>query len=399
MIEELGSFKHFAQDHFKLDALAWLQKDTARDNPEVTSATIFKALVTQPALGIKSLLRLDQRGRWQELKTLLDSRRPMAGSDTTYLNALRCWMMEPTIEALYSNHLRLKQEGLAATWLSTGRRVLLSIMDGSSFGGFDFSVLAVAGGIPHVIDLEPSPGRGHELKTSRQLMKGAIERLGKGFASHLLYDGLMACKADFWRAQHYWGMHLVVKTSEESLEITQSTKEVWSSLSERDLKRAGVEIISGVDAKQGVSYQVHAQPGIPWVGSALRYNVAWVQETHLKGKFKGKTFEFWVLTTDETLTAAELREIAHNRWSIENNQFKETNEQVGSKRAYIKDPTTKEACLRMWFLGMALLKEFMAHLKTLPGYLSWGVKKTKGLAVEIILRGFPSEVLASHAPP
>ena len=307
--------------------------------------------------------------------------------------------MQPTREAAYNNHIRLRHQGAAKTVLSTGKKVTLAIADGSSFGGFDFSVLAIAGGIPHVVDMQPSPGRGHELKTSRDLMKRSIGNLGKGFATHLLYDGLMTVKADFWRARHYWGLHLLVKTSEETLEIVQSSKEVWTTLPQRDLERAGVEIISGVDAKQGTRYEVYAQAGVPWVGSALKFNVAWVKETHLKGKYKGQTIEFWVITTDQTLRAAELREIAHNRWSIENRQFKETNEQVKSKRAYIKNATAKEACLRIWFLGMALLKEFKAHLESLPQWVNWTVKKTKKLIAQVIFFGLPCEAPPNLSPP
>ncbi|MGD1017986.1 MAG: hypothetical protein ABSA12_01575 [Verrucomicrobiia bacterium] len=49
--------------------------------------------------------------------------------------------------------------------------------------------------------------------------------------------------------------------------------------------------------------------------------------------YAGQTFEFWVLTTDESLRAAEMRELAHARWAIENNGFKHSNAVVGSKRA------------------------------------------------------------------
>lgn len=395
-----AAFRRFAEERYKINYWANLQRDAARRNPQVPASLIFKALVYQAPLGIRSLLELDQKGRSQKLRELLGSSREIAGgSDSTMLRALAQWVQEPTREALCSNHLRLSHQGQTKTTLSTGKKVLLAICDGSHFGGFDFSVLAIAGGVPHALDLEPSPGRGHELKTSRNLMKRAAIRLGKGFATHLVYDGLMTVKADFWRARRYWGMHLVVKTSEEKLEIIQSSKEVWSALPRRDLERAGVEIISDVDAKAAISYEVYAQTAVPWVGSSLAFNVAWVKEAHLKGKYKGQTFEFWVLTTDQTLAAAELREIAHNRWSIENRQFKETNEQTGSKRAYIKDKTTKEALLRMWFLGMALLKEFKAHLETLPQWVNWSVKKTKKLIAQVILWGFPCQAPSVHSPP
>lgn len=400
MIRMYAAFRRFAQERYKINYWAGCQSDNAREDPLIGAGLVFKAIVYQAPLGIDSILELDQMGRGKELRGLLDSRRQIAaGSDTTILRVLNGWVMEPTIKAAYNNHLRLRHEGLAKTVLSTGREIVLAIADGSNFGGFEFSVLAVAGGIPHVLDMEPSPGRGHELAVSRKLIRRAIRRLGKGFATHLVYDGLMMVKADFWRARRYWGTHLVVKTSEQALEIVQSSKEAWSKLSQRDLERVGVEIISGVDAKQGVRYEVYAQAGIPWVGSALSFNVAWVKETQLKGKNQGKTEEFWVITTDEALNASELREIAHNRWSIENRQFKETNEQVGSKRGYIQKAKVKEALLRMWFLGMALLKEFKACLETLPEWINWPVKKTKKLIAQVILFGFPREAPPDTAPP
>lgn len=395
-----AAFRRFAEERYKINYWADVQRDTARKKPQISAGLIFKGIVYQAPLGLESLLELDQAGRTQELRDLLGSAREIAaGSDSTILRAVSAWVMEPTRQAAYANHIRLRHQGLAKTRLSTGKEVLLSIMDGSSFGGFDFSVLAVAGGIPHALDLEPSPGRGHELKISRELIERAVKRLGRGFATHLLYDGLMAVKDDFRRARHDWGTHLVVKTSEQSLEIVQSSKEVWSALHRRDLEKAGVEIISGVDAARDLRYEVYAQSGIAWVGSGLMFNVAWVKETHLKGRYKDQTLEFWALTTDETLTAAELREVAHHRWSIENNQFKETNEQVKSKRAYIKNATAKEALLRMWFLGMALLKEFKAHLETLPDWINWTVKKTKKLIAQVILWGFPCAAPPNHSPP
>lgn len=394
------AFKRFAEERYKINHWADIQKDEARKKPQVSAGLIFKAIVYQAPLGLGSILKIDQLGRTQELRELLGNNREIAsGSDSTILRALGSWAMEPTMKSAYGNHLRLRRRGLTKTALSTSKEVTLAICDGSSFGGFDFSVLAIAGGIAHVVDLEPSPGRGHELTASRKLLKRALEKLGKGFATHLLYDGLMACKADFLRARRHWGAHLVVKTSEQTLEIIQSTKEAWSKLSRADLERTGVETISGVDTTRNIRYEVNAQAGIGWVGSTLKFNVAWVKETHLKGKYKGRTFDFWVLTTDQTLTAAELREIAHNRWSIENRQFKETNEQVGSKKAYIKNPTAKEALLRMWFLGMALLKEFKAHLETLSEWINWTVKKTKKIITQVILFGFPRQALSNHSPP
>ena len=186
-----AAFRRFAEERYKINYWADCQRDGARKKPQVSAGLIFKSIVYQAPLGVGSLLQLDQMGRTQELRDLLGSSREIAGgSDSTHLRALSQWAMGPTTEALYANHIRLRHQGLAKTALSTGKEVILAIADGSYFGGFDFSVLAIAGGIPHALDMEASPGRGHELAVSRELMKRAVGKLGKGFATHLVYDGL-----------------------------------------------------------------------------------------------------------------------------------------------------------------------------------------------------------------
>lgn len=109
-----------------------------------------------------------------------------------------------------------------------------------------------------------------------------------------------------------------------------------------------MELVQGVDVERGLTYRVCAQSGILWDGLDEPLNVAWVPETALKGPRAGQTGEFWVLTTDATLTATELREVAHARWGIENLDFKATNAQVGSKLGYICNPRVRETLLLLW---------------------------------------------------
>src|ERR1019366_2353632 len=140
------------------------------------------------------------------------------------------------------------------------------------------------------------PGRGHELKTSRKVLRRACARLGKGFATHIVYDGLAANRIDLAFVHRRIGAHLVVKTQEETLEIIQSSKAVWEKLPEETLKKAGVEIVEGLDAESQVHYKVYAQGGIIWEGLKEPLKLAWVKETHLKGKYQGQTLTFWVIT-------------------------------------------------------------------------------------------------------
>lgn len=214
---------------------------------------------------------------------------------------------------------------------------------------------------------------------SRRLLGRAVKRLGPGFATHLLYDGLMASRRDFVRARWHWELHLVVKTREQTLDVVQSCRAAWQAQSDEALRAAGVEVVRGVDADRNVQYVVCAQSGIRWEGLDEPLAVAWVREKPLKGKRAGATEEFWVLRTDVSLRAVELREVAHARWGIENLGFKATNAQVGSKLGYIRNPRVKETLLLLWSWGLGLMGAWMRWLSQQPAWRAWGVRKTKAL--------------------
>jgi len=315
------AFLNFAQREYQIHHWADIQKDGARKKPEITAGTIYRAVVCGTVVGCRSVLQLDQKGRFESFQRLVGSDRYMLASDSTVLRALSQWDLDRARMANYATQVRLRQEGLAHVRLSSGRKVGLAVVDGTTVGGHWMSVLGFAGAVTfQPVDLELSDGRGHELVTSRALLMRAAEKLGRGFATHVGYDGLMADRIDLAFICKGLKSHLVVKTREEgSLEIIQSSKEVWSKLSKKELERRGVEIITGLDEQRNVAYEVYAQGGIMWKGLELPLKLAWVKEKHLKGRLKGQTETFWVITTDQSLRAAELREMAHLRWRIENN--------------------------------------------------------------------------------
>lgn len=395
-----SAFRSFVQTEYQIHHWSSQQRDGAREKPQISAGTIFEAMVCRPVIGARSTLQLDQQGRFAPLKQLVNSSRELVASDSTMLRALSQWDLERARMTNYATHVRMRQNGLAKKFLSSsGRRVCLAVVDGSDFGGHNASVLGFAGQIYQAVDLEPSEGRGHELITSRALLLRAGEQLGYGFATHVLYDGLMADRIDLRFVRKALRSHLVVKTQEETLEIIQSSRQAWTKMSETDLRRNGVEIVRGVDDGRALVYEIHAQGGITWDGLELPLKLAWVKEKHLKGKYKGQTFEFWVITTDESLRAEELREIAHSRWAIENNGFKELNEQLGSKTKYLKDPIAKQATLLMGFLGMALLKAFVLFLETLDEWHRSTVRKTKKLVGLVILLGLSAQAPGTRGPP
>jgi hypothetical protein len=402
VVEKASAFRHFVETEYKLSFWADQQRDRARRRPVVTAARIFRAVVHQAVAGLGSLLGLDQwlRGRCAErlIGPPADPRCP--GSDTTLLRALSAWEMEPLRQASYALHAGLREGGFANRTLSSGRSVRLAVVDGSNFGGVWASVLGFAGRFYYSVDVERYAGRGHELSASRQLLERATQRLGAGFATHLLYDGLMAVRDDFARARRHWGMHLVVKTSEQTLSLVADSRALWSGRTPEQLRQAGVEVVAGTDVQRAVTYTVCAQHGLSWEELPFSLNLAWVCETHLKGKYQGQTFEFWVITTDESLGGEEMRELAHARWATENNGFKRTNAAVGSKKAYLKEPVAKEALLLMWGIGLALHQAFWLWLDSQPRWRDWGVKKTRGFLSQCILWGvLEDEVLGCGGSP
>jgi hypothetical protein len=80
--------------------------------------------------------------------------------------------------------------------------------------------------------------------------------------------------------------------------------------------------------------------------------VAWVRERFLKPQ-AGHPAEttFWVITTDETLSAEDLREVAHARWWIENGVFRRLSGLVDSKRRPTANAHVREALMGLWFWG------------------------------------------------
>lgn len=388
---ETIAFKQEAEGKFKLSFLAGRQEDGRGEGVEVKTRTIFEGIVYQVVKGERSLLKLDHWMRTDEAQNALGrgKKKGLVMSDTVMLEALGSWKMDVLRETALSVYRILRGDGRLTVTLPTGRVVRPAVADGSCFGGHWATALACLGeGITCGIDIEEYKTRGDELKASRRLMGRVVNVLGKGFATHLLYDALAGDRPDFAMGIEEWGTHLVVKTEEKVLwPIVYAEEAFEATKTRRDAEELKVEVAEGVDAGRGIRYEVRVVRGVTWEGLKYPLAVARVTEEHLKGKYKGQTFVYWVLTTDETLTAVELRELSHARWRIETNLFKELNELVGSKRAYIKDKKAKSALLLIWFIGWSMLQWIRVAMKKRIDRLSAGAKQTKGWLQKVISVG------------
>lgn len=381
----MKALKHFAEEKFKLSKWAASQKDGRGPDVDIRTSTIFKVLAYQVSLGERSMLGMDHLLRLPFAQRLLNRKR--TPSDTTLFRALEGWDTEGLRETLRETYRSLDRQGRMKVTLSTGRRIRACIQDGTDMGGHWMSVLVGIGQeLTCGIDAEPYEARGSELPASRRMMDRTVSVLGAGFATHVLYDALMADRVDLAKALRDWKMHLVVKTEEEYLEPIRWAQELFASVRrQRDLDEFGIEVIEGSDPERQVAYTVWTVGDVKWTDLEPRLRVARIEETLLKGEDAGRRSIFWTITTDLSLRAAELRDLAHLRWRIENNLFKELNERVGSKRGYIQSSTVKLCLLLIWFFGWTLFQAFRS-LPRLKRRLA-GLKITKSCWQKFILFG------------
>ena len=172
-----------------------------RKNTKIPTAVIAQVVVEMVLRGQNSLLEVDGQMRHSEYLGWHRSRRRMVVSDTTLFRSLEGFALEPVRAALWAQARQMLDQPHRRACLPSGRRSRLALLDGSGWGGFLGSVLTLRGDMMDVVaGYRMSPGRGHELATSRSLMREAVRELGVGFVDHLAVDGLYMSEPDFQRA-------------------------------------------------------------------------------------------------------------------------------------------------------------------------------------------------------
>jgi hypothetical protein len=246
--------------------------------------------------------------------------------------------------------------------LPGGRKIRAAAVDGTMMGKREASVLELLGGHAAVLDVEPSAGRGHELAASEKVLRRACKRHDKGFVEILLGDGLYITERMLRLCRKGLGMHLLVKTQElGTLSILKDAEAIFTSAE----TRSEVEYIAGRDAQRKLEYHVWAARGFHHGRFADPLKVARMRIRPLRGPRKGKSETWWIITTDETLTAAQMRELAHRRWSIENHTFRALNGHVNSKHVWTRGADaafTFEVLLLLMALAFTLVLAYQAHL-------------------------------------
>lgn len=350
----IGEFRQYREENFEASQWGEMIRDK-RKRPEIPTVQIFESVSEMPMLGQKNLLELDEFLRTPEARRWHGSDRPMVASDTTITRVMEGIDSQSVQDIGYQVIDRGDQEALWDLKLPSGRKLRFGIVDGHWAGGIWISVLALGGKSSGVVDLMRYPGRGHELEASRQVLKRAFRKLGKGFFGIVAGDGLYATKEDFQLCLDH-GSHLLVKTEEKDLTAIQDATGLFKFRDAKSLP--GVSWQKGFDGLRQIEYEIFLAERFDWQG--LKITAAWVREHHRKPE-KGRSadVEFWILTTAVGLTGEDLRELGHRRWEIENNIFKRLNFLVGSKRCWSHKPNVMEILLRAWMIGLTILGAYL----------------------------------------
>lgn len=119
---------------------------------------------------------------------------------------------------------------------------------------------------------------------------------------------------------------------------------------------ASIERVSGFDINRLCDYTIEAVGDIHMPGLKHKLKIAHVKEYYPK---LNRIEEFFAITTKQDLTASELRELAHIRWGIENNVFRQLNQLITSKGVHTHNQKVLTSLLLLWYIGFSLLNAFL----------------------------------------
>jgi hypothetical protein len=352
----LSDFTRFCTDQFDLKQSARGLTEP-RSKPQIPISQLFLLVVGALALRKQSFHQMDLFARHKGAKKWLGSRRPMVASDATL------WRVLPQMDSLelrtlvHDAYRRLRRRGHGTIRLPSGRRLRAVAVDGTCWGKRYASAVEVLGEAPLVLDFEPAPGEGHEQASSQAVLRRVFWQyhdLERGLADLVLGDGAYITQQMMRLCRDELRTHLLVKTQElETLNVLKDAEALFNAPSEAG---SGIEHHRGLDAERRMSYEVWAASGFHHEGYAGPLKVARVRTQPLKGKGGAETF--WIVTTDTTLSALDMRELAHRRWTIENQGFRSLNEAMNSKHVWTRGKNSEdtfEALMLMMLLSFMLV--------------------------------------------
>lgn len=337
-------------------------RPNARKCPVVSTATVAESVALGAALGVPSFRQLDQALRRKGMRQALGSQRKRVASDTTVSRVCDVMKTSDIRQQIQTTWQVARRDGLLGVEVG-GRKRRVGVVDGTFIGGHWMSAMYEVGALPVLVNAVRYPKRGKELVASHALLAHIGQHEGRCVFNLLLFDGLYP-NEPIWEECEKLGVFGVVKLKPEEADrflILQDARGLFDAAQ----TLPGVEYVEGVDAKRGCHYQVWAVANLEWGHTERRLKVARVREKWLKGRYKGQTLDFWVISQDPTLDALALREVAHLRWFIENNGFKALNEQAHSKHVFRRQSAGAFNISLLQILGHTWLELYRHELEAL----------------------------------
>lgn len=328
-----------------------------RQKPQITTGQIYQGTLLGGVFRKKSFLQIDQFLREKEVRKFIGSKRRQVASDTALPRVLANLLLNQLRDLNYMIYVRAKQEGLLRLQDPLLSDLRIGVIDGSCLGGrFWATCFELLGDPPIMLDFEPMANKGKELPASSKLLNRLEKRFGKRFVDLVLVDGLYASQ-DHINQYIRAGIDVLIKTDETSLNIIEDAEGIFNQWSNSN---DGVTYEKGIDEERLVEYEIWSAAGFTFTGVDKPFMVARVKERNLK---TGETTTFWVLTTRLSLSNQPMRELAHRRWSIENNGFKQLNDQVESKRIWTHDEAVWQRLFWIQIMAFNLIGLFTVFLE------------------------------------
>ena len=373
---KLPDFARYCTDEFDLPRKAQSLFEP-RQEPQIPISRIFLLLLGGLALQKQSFHQIDMFGRTQEAKRWLGSRRPMVASDATLWRVLPLMNRSELRRFVHESYRVLRKRGHGKVELPSGRKIRAAAVDGTCWGKRYASAVEILGTASVLLDFEPSPGQGHELATSEAVLRRVFQEFGTlegGLADIVLGDGAYITVGMLKLCRHELKTHLLVKTKElETLLILKDAEALFN---------APVDVMNPIEHQRGndlerkLTYEVWAASGFTHAEFQGDLKVARVRSQPLKGDEAPETF--WIVTTDTSLTANDMRELAHRRWTIENHGFRALNDAMNSKHVWTRGEhaeQTFEALMLIMLLSFMMVVSYQAQLEPEKIWRQWRLRK------------------------
>lgn len=345
-----------------------------RTAPEIPLSHILLDVALMPLLEIKSLLKLDFFSRFKWFKDLFGrntGERRLVCSDSTVQRVMRWIAPGESAEFLRSFIPEVQSRGADTYQLSPeGRRRRIIVGDGSVMGSHHLVAFTLVGDhMNYPFFIEGTAGRGNELPRAVQMVKAIPDLFPEDRSPDLLLYDYLGFNRSLFSATREARMHILVKGGESSFrEVVNDARALFDAGREESYERS-----SGFDPYRLCRWTIE-ETSDTFAGYSVR--VARLIEEPCKGQGKAETS--WIVTTDFSLSAEELQEAAHVRWSIENNVFKKLSGLVKTKRFHFKERRPFLSLLRIlcgalaaYDLTLFMMRDKESGIKGFLGPLKW----------------------------